>query len=101
MCLRQAWTSTGFHIPIARGGLGRMAALDTHIVLGRQADNLFKTGTLPLAAAAFIALALRCSPPVASQRQFAARERPSNRRCLIRSIAPCVRAQAESALSAN
>ena len=73
MCLRQAWTSTGFHIPIARGGLGRMAALDTHIVLGRQADNLDTTGILPLAAAPFIALALRCSPPVASQRQFAAR----------------------------
>ena len=26
----------------------RMVALDTHILLGRQADNLFNTGTLPL-----------------------------------------------------
>ena len=44
--------------------------MDTHILLGRQAINLVTTGTLPLAAAAFIALAWYITRPAISERRL-------------------------------
>ena len=44
--------------------------MDTHILLGRQAINLVTTGTLPLAAAAFIALARYITRPAISEKRL-------------------------------